>query len=90
MNYLSLDQLLLKIRSGNGLGVIIEGVTDGDDEWVYSQWFGHLAHLITFYPQDGYSRVYDAVAKLNYSTKTARGGHHRSRFCHRPRAESPV
>ena len=69
MNYLSLDQLLLKIRSGYGLGVIIEGVTDGDDEWVYSQWFGHLAHLITFYPQDGYSRVYDAVAKLNYSTK---------------------
>jgi len=65
MNYLSLDQLLIKIRSGSGLGVVIEGVNDGDDEWVYSQWFGHLAHLVTFYPQDGYSKVYDAVEKLN-------------------------
>lgn len=64
MNYLSLNQLLLKIRSGKGLSVIIEGVHNGDDEWVYSQWFGNLAHLITFYPQDGYSKVIDAVETL--------------------------
>lgn len=64
MNYLSLDQLLLKIRSGRGLAIVIEGVIHGDDEWVYSQWFGDLAHLVTFYPQDGYSRVLDAVTEL--------------------------
>jgi hypothetical protein len=54
----------LRIRSGSGLAVVIEGVDDGDDEWVYSQWFAELSHLITFYPQDGYSRVVDAVEKL--------------------------
>lgn len=64
MSYLSLDQLLLRIRSGKGLAIVIEGIKNGDDEWVYSQWFGDLAHLVTFYPQDGYSRVYDAVENL--------------------------
>lgn len=64
MSYLSLDQLLLRIRSGKGLAIVIEGIKNGDDEWVYSQWFGDLAHLVTFYPQDGYSRVYDAVDNL--------------------------
>lgn len=50
--------------AGSGLCVIVEGETDLDDPWFYQQWFGNDARRFTFFPQDGWEKVEQAVAAL--------------------------
>lgn len=50
--------------SGSGVCVIVEGQTEQDDAWFYGRWFGDRAREITFFPQDGWQHVMDAVAEL--------------------------
>ncbi len=50
--------------SGSGLCVIVEGETGLDDPWFYQQWFGNDARRFTFFPQDGWEKVEQAVAAL--------------------------
>lgn len=50
--------------SGSGVCVIVEGQTEQDDAWFYGRWFGDRARELTFFPQDGWQHVMDAVAEL--------------------------
>jgi hypothetical protein len=53
--------------AGSGVCVIVEGQTELDDAWFYNRWFGDRAREITFFPQNGWERVVDAVAELRLS-----------------------
>lgn len=50
--------------TSSGVCVIVEGETELDDAWFYNRWFGYRAREITFFPQDGWERVVDAVTTL--------------------------
>lgn len=50
--------------SGSGVCVIVEGETEQHDAWFYNYWFGDRAREITFFPQDGWEHVVEAVAEL--------------------------
>ena len=64
--YLSIDELEVKIRVGKGIAAIVEGESDEDDAWFYGYWFGNLASQITFFPQNGWSKVVSAVQELRH------------------------
>ena len=51
-------------KSGSGVCVIVEGETDLEDAWFYNQWFGDQAKQVTFFPQNGWTEVINAVAVL--------------------------
>lgn len=50
--------------SGSGVCVIVEGETELEDAWFYNRWFASRAREITFFPQDGWQKVVEAVAAL--------------------------
>lgn len=62
--YPLVDELEVKVRTGRGIAVIVEGQSAEEDPWFYNQWFGDRAREVTFFPQDGWTRVVDAVAEL--------------------------
>ncbi len=65
MAYPTPDDIELKWRiSGTGICIIVEGETELDDAWFYSQWFSDRARQITFFPQDGWEKVAAAVESL--------------------------
>ena len=64
MGYPGLDELEVSIRSGRGIAIILEGQSYEEDYWFYGHWFGGLAQKVTFFPQDGWLRVQQAVAGL--------------------------
>lgn len=65
IGYPSLRDIEVRWRtSGSGVCVIVEGETELDDAWYYHQWFGDRAREITFFAQDGWEAVVDAVATL--------------------------
>ncbi len=51
-------------KSRSGVCIIVEGQTALDDPWFYNHWFGGQARRFTFFPQDGWEKVRDAVAAL--------------------------
>lgn len=51
-------------KSGVGVCVIVEGETEQDDAWFYNQWFGDRAREVTFFPQNGWTAVVNAVTTL--------------------------
>lgn len=56
--------LLTACAAGQGAIVVVEGEHREDDEWFYSQWFGHLGPRISFFAQNGWEKVTSAVAEL--------------------------
>lgn len=50
--------------SGSGICIIVEGETFQEDPWFYDQWFGKKARRFTFFPQNGWEKVVDAVSAL--------------------------
>lgn len=56
--------LLTACAAGQGAVVVVEGEHRQEDEWFYSQWFGHLGPRISFFAQDGWEKVVGAVAYL--------------------------
>jgi hypothetical protein len=63
--YPSLTDIEVKWRtSGSGVCLIVEGETNLDDPWFYQQWFGSEARRFTFFAQDGWVKVQEAVAAL--------------------------
>jgi hypothetical protein len=63
--YPTLTDIEVKWRtSGTGVCVLVEGETELDDAWFYKQWFDDRAREITFFPQDGWDKVIDAVVAL--------------------------
>jgi hypothetical protein len=62
--YPLVDELEVTIRAGRGVAVIVEGQSAEEDPWFYGQWFGVRARQVTFFPQDGWTRVVEAVAEL--------------------------
>lgn len=64
-SYPTITEIEIKWRkSGRGICIIVEGETEMDDPWFYQQWFGGLSKQITFFPQNGWERVVDAVSTL--------------------------
>lgn len=51
-------------KSGSGVCVVVEGETEMEDAWYYSRWFASRAREVTFFPQDGWQKVVEAVAAL--------------------------
>lgn len=62
--YPAVDELELEIRSGRGVAVIVEGNSYEEDPWFYGQWFNSRASQVTFFPQNGWCQVVEAVAEL--------------------------
>jgi len=62
--YPLVDELEVTIRAGRGVAIIVEGQSPEEDPWFYDQWFGDRARQVTFFPQDGWLRVIEAVAEL--------------------------
>ena len=62
--YPVVDELEVTVRSGRGVAVIVEGESAEQDPWFYGQWFDDRARQVTFFPQNGWSRVIEAVAEL--------------------------
>lgn len=62
--YPAIDDLEVEIRTGRGIAIILEGDGYEDDPWFYGQWFNDRADEVAFFPQDGWSRVVEAVAEL--------------------------
>ncbi len=68
MAYPTLSDIEVKWRaSGSGVCVIVEGETEQEDPWFYRFWFDNRAREVTFFPQDGWERVVDAVQTLRRS-----------------------
>lgn len=64
-HYPTLSDIEFKWRaSGSGICLIVEGETELDDPWFYQQWFGNESRRFTFFPQDGWAKVEEAVATL--------------------------
>ncbi len=53
--------------SGTGVCIIVEGETELEDAWFYKHWFDDRARELTFFPQDGWEKVVDAVHALRAS-----------------------
>ena len=65
MAYPTLSEIEVKWRaSGSGVCIIVEGETELEDAWFYNYWFGNRSREVTFFPQDGWERVVDAVTTL--------------------------
>ncbi len=64
-DYPSLTDIEVKWRtSGSGVCLIVKGESELDDPWFYQQWFGSEARRFTFFAQDGWVKVQEAVAAL--------------------------
>lgn len=64
-SYPTISDIEMRWRaSGSGVCVIVEGQTEQDDAWFYNRWFGDRAREATFFPQDGWTHVMDAVVEL--------------------------
>jgi hypothetical protein len=75
-SYPTISDIEMRWRaSGRGVCVIVEGQTEQDDAWFYGRWFGDRAREITFFPQNGWQHVIDAVAelRLRLGSKTVYG-----------------
>jgi hypothetical protein len=69
--YPTLTDIEVRWRAASdGLCIITEGETELDDPWFYQQWFGGDARHFTFFPQDGWEKVQDAVAVLRSTLGT--------------------
>ena len=65
MAYPTLTDIEVRWRkSRSGVCVVVEGETELDDAWFYNYWFGDHAREITFFPQNGWEKVVDAVQIL--------------------------
>jgi hypothetical protein len=65
ITYPALTDIAVRWRTaGSGVCIILEGETELDDPWFYQQWFGGEARRFTFFPQDGWMKVQEAVAAL--------------------------
>ncbi|MCX6068330.1 MAG: DUF4435 domain-containing protein, partial [Chloroflexi bacterium] len=65
MAYLKPAEIELAWRaSGNGLCIIVEGETAQDDAWYFGKWFNNRAQDFTFFPQNGWEQVINAVTVL--------------------------
>lgn len=63
--YPTITEIEVKWRkSGSGICIIVEGETEMDDPWFYQQWFGGFSKKVSFFPQNGWEMVVDAVAVL--------------------------
>jgi hypothetical protein len=62
--YVEGQALLHACSSGRGIIVMVEGETDEHDAYFYTQWFGTMALEVSFYPQNGWKKVVDAVHYL--------------------------
>lgn len=62
--YHDLTTLATAIRSGIGTPVVCEGESADQDQSCYSTWFAPLATRISFFAQDGWPKVAEAVAHL--------------------------
>jgi hypothetical protein len=60
----SLDEIEVTIRSGAGVPVVCEGETPQDDEFILASWFSSQATAISFFAQNGWRMVVDAVNEL--------------------------
>lgn len=68
MVYPTLSEIEVKWRaSGSGVCIIVEGETELEDAWFYNYWFGNRSREVTFFPQDGWEIVVDAVMTLRIS-----------------------
>ena len=73
ITYPTLSDIEAKWRaSGSGVCVLVEGETELDDAWFYNIWFGRRAREVTFFPQDGWEKVLNAVAVLRPRLGTKR------------------
>jgi hypothetical protein len=50
--------------AGRGTAVFVEGDTARDDPWIYGRWFGGRATEISFFPQNGWHTVSEAVRQM--------------------------
>jgi len=65
MNYPTLSDIEIRWRtSGSGICIIVEGENEQADPWFYKQWFGDRSRELTFFPQDGWEKVAQAVIEL--------------------------
>lgn len=62
--HLQAGALLTACAAGQGAVVVVEGEHREDDEWFYGQWFGHLGPRISFFAQNGWAQVINAVVEL--------------------------
>lgn len=62
--YLQGGALLTACAAGRGAIVVVEGEHRQDDEFFYNQWFGTYGPRISFFAQNGWGEVVDAVADL--------------------------
>ncbi len=62
MSMYSIDEIVQWELGKNGLCVIVEGETHADDPYFFNQWFGGRYPSITFYHQNGYTKVAEAVS----------------------------
>jgi hypothetical protein len=62
--YLQGPALVMACSSGQGAIVVVEGETFQEDRWFYSQWFDDRAREVSFFPQNGWTKVVSAVADL--------------------------
>ena len=73
-SYPTLSDIEMRWRAaGSGVCVIVEGQTEQDDAWFYNYWFGDRARQVTFFPQNGWEHVVDAVAELRARFKMVYG-----------------
>lgn len=63
-NFPTLDDIEAELLKGRGIVVIVEGETYADDAYFYRAWFGSISTQITFFPQDGWKQVRQAVEEL--------------------------
>ncbi len=63
--HLAPSEIEMKWRTtGTGICVIVEGETELDDQWYFEQWFGGQARNFTFFAQNGWEKVVNAVEFL--------------------------
>jgi len=51
--YPAIDELEIRVRTGKGIAIVVEGDNYEDDPWFYGRWFGDRANEMTFFPQTG-------------------------------------
>lgn len=62
--YLQGQALLNACAAGRGVIVTVEGESAQQDPYFYNRWFGARAREVSFFPQNGWSKVVQAVADL--------------------------
>lgn len=62
--YLQGQALLNACAAGRGVIVMVEGEDAQQDPYFYNRWFGARAREVSFFPQNGWPKVVQAVADL--------------------------